>query len=251
VIDALGNPQTLLLLGGGSEIGLAIAERYLDRRPLRVILAGRNGGRLDEAATRLLARGAKVQVEWFDAGQPQTHQELIERLAAEVDIDVAVVAFGLLGDQSTMEEDPAGALPVTEVNYVATVHVGLLLAKAMRAAGHGTIVALSSIAGQRPRRANYLYGSTKAGIDAFYRGLSEALTGTGVHVVVVRPGFVHTRMTEHLPPAPFATGPGAVAAAVVRGVQRHRRIVWVPARLRLVALVLKLLPAPVLRRMPR
>jgi decaprenylphospho-beta-D-erythro-pentofuranosid-2-ulose 2-reductase len=251
VIDALGNPQTLLLLGGGSQIGLAIAERYLDRRPVRVILAGRDGPRLDEAAQRLAARGAKVQVERFDARQTRSHQELIERLAAETDIDVAVVAFGLLGDQSTMEEDPAEALPVTEVNYVATVHVGLLLARAMRKAGHGTIVALSSIAGQRPRRANYLYGSTKAGIDAFYRGLSDSLVGTGVHVVVVRPGFVHTRMTEHLPPAPFATGPEAVAAAVVDGVRRHRGVVWVPGKLRLVATVLKLLPAPVLRRLPR
>jgi decaprenylphospho-beta-D-erythro-pentofuranosid-2-ulose 2-reductase len=250
VMDALGNPQTLLLLGGTSDIGLAVAEDYLAVRPLHVVLAGRPSERLNAAAERLRGQGATVETVEFHAERTAEHRDIIAKIAAAGDIDVAVVAFGLLGDQSVAEQDPAAAIALANVNYVGAVSAGVALAAAMRQAGHGAIVALSSVAGERPRRSNFVYGSTKAGMDAFYTGLADSLAGTGVKVLVVRPGFVKTKMTAHLPAAPFSTTPEAVAAAVVRGIRGRPHTIWVPGSLRLVMSGLRHLPRPIFRRLP-
>jgi decaprenylphospho-beta-D-erythro-pentofuranosid-2-ulose 2-reductase len=116
--------------------------------------------------------------------------------------------------------------------------------------GHGTIVALSSVAGERARRSNFVYGSSKAGFDAFFQGLGDALVGTGVQVMIVRPGFVHTKMTAGVEAAPLATTPEKVADAIVDGLQRGREIVWVPGVMRWVMSVLRHVPRPIFRRLP-
>jgi decaprenylphospho-beta-D-erythro-pentofuranosid-2-ulose 2-reductase len=139
---------------------------------------------------------------------------------------------------------------LAQVNYTAAVSVGVVLGERMREQGHGSIVAFSSVAGERARRSNFVYGSTKAGLDAFYSGLTEALRPHGVTVTVVRPGFVHTRMTEGRRPAPLSTTPEAVAAITVDAVRRHRELVWAPAPLRLLMSVLRHLPRSVFRRLP-
>ena len=108
---------------------------------------------------------------------------------------MAVVAFGLLGEAEEAWQDPDALLELIEVNYTAPAHLGVLLAARMRAQAHGRIVALSSVAGERVRRSNFVYGSTKAGLDGFFLGLGEALRGSGVEVLVVRPGFVRSKMT--------------------------------------------------------
>jgi decaprenylphospho-beta-D-erythro-pentofuranosid-2-ulose 2-reductase len=136
------------------------------------------------------------------------------------------------------------------VNYTAAVSVGVALAERLREQGHGSLVALSSVAGERARRSNFVYGSTKAGLDAFYSGLTEALRPHGVHVAVVRPGFVHTRMTEGMKPAPLSTTPEAVAAVVVDAVRNRRELVWAPAAYRWVMSALRHLPRAVFRRLP-
>jgi decaprenylphospho-beta-D-erythro-pentofuranosid-2-ulose 2-reductase len=126
----------------------------------------------------------------------------------------------------------------------------LAVAGRMRRQGHGRIVVLSSVAGERARRANFIYGSSKSGLDAFSQGLADALVGTGVGVTIVRPGFVVGRMTEGMTPAPFATTPAAVADAVVRGIESGAAIVYVPPVLRWVFAVMRHLPRAVWRRMP-
>jgi len=160
------------------------------------------------------------------------------------------VAFGLLGDPDRDWIDPDLALDLAEVNYVAPVHLGVLLGQRMRAQGHGRIVALSSVAGERVRRSNFVYGSTKAGLDGFYLGLGEALRGHGVGVLVVRPGFVRSKMTVGMKPAPLSVTPDDVAAATVEGVRRRREIVWVPGAMRGVMSGLRHLPRPVFRKLP-
>jgi decaprenylphospho-beta-D-erythro-pentofuranosid-2-ulose 2-reductase len=249
VIDALGTPQSILLLGGTSDIALAIAERYLAMRPMRIVLAARPSERLDEAAGRLTERGARTEIVKFDATDTDSHADALDKVFEAGDIDIAVVAFGLLGDQLADEDDPGAAVAVAKVNYVGAVSSGLILARAMRRQGHGVIVALSSVAGERPRRANFIYGSSKAGMDAFYTGLAEALSGSGVHVLVVRPGHVRSKMTTHLPAAPLATTPSAVAAAIVTAIRNGRRELWVPGQMRLVMGVLRRLPRPIFRRL--
>ena len=254
MINALGSPQSLLLLGGTSEIGLAVAERFVRDRTRRVVLAGRDGGALRTAAERLRAAAAPadldVTVLEFDAHDRSGHAAVVEQAFAGGDVDVAVVAFGLLGEQERAERDPDHAVDIATVNYTAAVSLGVPVAQALRRQGHGALVVLSSVAAERPRRSNFVYGSAKAGLDAFATGLGDALHGSGVHVLVVRPGFVATRMTAHLDPAPLSTTPEAVAAAVVDGLRRRRETVWVPPALRLVMSVLRHLPRAVFRRLP-
>ena len=248
MIDAVGNPQSILLLGGTSEIGLATVEAFASDRPLRVVLAGRPSPRLDEAKARLEARGCAVEVLPFDAREGDV--EVVAKAFTGGDIDIALVAFGLLGDNEKAWTDVATAVELAQVNYTAAVAVGVALGERMSAQGHGSIVAFSSVAGERARRSNFVYGSTKAGLDAFYSGLTEALRPVGVHVTVVRPGFVHTRMTEGLKPAPLSTTPEAVAAVVVDAVRTRKELVWAPAPLRFVMSALRHVPRPIFRRLP-
>ena len=250
MIDALGNPQSVLLLGGTSEIGLATVEALASDRPLRVVLAARKSERLDAARTRLESRGCAVDTVEFDARAPETHAEVVSAAFAHGDIDVALVAFGLLGDNEQAWTDVDTAVELAQVNYTAAVSVGVALAGRMTAQGHGALVAFSSVAGERARRSNFVYGSTKAGMDAFYSGLTEALRPSGVTVTVVRPGFVHTRMTEGLTPAPLSTTPEAVAAVVADAIRNRTELVWAPGALRWVMSALRHVPRPLFRRLP-
>lgn len=249
MIDALGRPQSLLLLGGTSEIAQAVARAWADARPV-VTLAARPGQRRDAAADALRQAGLEVHPVDFEAEDTASHPGLVEAVAAERDIDVAVVAFGVLGDEERAWTDHAAAVHLAQVNYTAAVSVGVALAAVIRRQGHGTIVALSSVAGERVRRSNFVYGSTKAGMDGFFLGLGEALREHGGHVLVVRPGFVHTRMTEGRDAAPLSVTADQVAAAVVRGVADRSELIWVPSALRGVMSGLRHLPRPVFRRLP-
>ncbi|GGQ66610.1 decaprenylphospho-beta-D-erythro-pentofuranosid-2-ulose 2-reductase [Streptomyces althioticus] len=248
--DAFGLPQSLLVLGGTSEIALAVTRRLIARRTRTVWLAGRPSPGLDEAAGELRALGAEVHTVGFDALDPAGHEDALGKVFAEGDVDLVLLAFGMLGDQARDERDPGAAVRVAQTNYTGAVSAGLVCAGALQAQGHGSLVVLSSVAGERARRANFIYGSSKAGLDAFAQGLGDALYGTGVHVMVVRPGFVRTRMTAGLPEAPLATTPEAVAAAVELGLRRRSETVWVPGALRVVMSALRHLPRGVFRRLP-
>ncbi|WP_226361391.1 decaprenylphospho-beta-D-erythro-pentofuranosid-2-ulose 2-reductase [Pseudonocardia sp. ICBG1142] len=250
MIDAVGNPQSILLLGGASEIGLATVRAFAADRPLRVVLAARTGPRLDAARTELEALGCGVETIEFDARDIETHPEVVKKAFAGGDIDVAVVAFGLLGDNEKAWTDVDHAVELAQVNYTATVSTGVALAERFRAQGHGSLVAISSVAGERARRSNFVYGSTKAGMDAFYTGLTEALREFGVTVTIVRPGFVHSKMTEGLDAAPLATTPQAVADVIVDAVRTGKELVWAPAPMRFVMSALRHVPRPIFRKLP-
>ncbi|TFV53581.1 decaprenylphospho-beta-D-erythro-pentofuranosid-2-ulose 2-reductase [Blastococcus sp. TF02A-35] len=250
MIDALGSVGSLLLVGGTSDIAVATAHRYLRERPLRVVVAARDTPRRSAVAEELRAAGGRVEVVDFDADDPGSPARAVAEAAAGGDIDVAVVAFGQLGDAEQLRTDAAAAAHLAQVNYVAAVAVGTELAGRMRTQGHGEIVALSSVAGERVRKANYVYGSTKAGMDAFYSGLGDSLAGSGVSVLVVRPGFVRSKMTEGMPDAPLATTPEAVAEAIVAGVRGGRHTIWVPGAMRWVMSGLRHTPRAIFRRLP-
>ena len=248
--DAFGLPQSLLILGGTSEIALATARRLIARRARTVWLAGRPSPALEAAAESLRALGADVRTVPFDALDAESHETALGKVFAEGDIDVVLLAFGVLGDQANDERDPLAAARVAQTNYTGAVSSGLVAARALQTQGHGSLVVLSSVAGERARRANFIYGSSKAGLDAFAQGLGDALHGTGVHVMVVRPGFVRTRMTAGLEEAPLATTPEEVAAAVELGLRRRSETVWVPGVLRVVMSGLRHLPRGLFRRLP-
>jgi len=251
VKDAVGAVQSLLVLGGTSEIGLATARTLVKGRTRRVVLAARDPARAEPAAQELRALGAEVDVVAFEARDFGSHTAFVEAVFdGRDDIDCALVAFGVLGDQERLASDGEAAAEAVATNYVGAVSVCIPLAERMKRQGHGTIVVLSSVAGERARKSNFVYGSSKAGIDAFAQGLGDSLAGSGVGVMVVRPGFVKTKMTEGRDPVPFTTTPDVVAAEIVKGLARGAHTVWVPPVLRLVMSVLRHVPRPVFRRLP-
>nr|WP_255426632.1 SDR family NAD(P)-dependent oxidoreductase [Pseudonocardia sp. C8] len=243
-----------MVLGGRSEIGVAVAERLAGREAGTVVLAARRAGDLAAECDRVRAAGAEVDTIEFDADDLSAHRPVLDAVTARHGrIDVAVVAFGILGDQARAETDAAHAAAIVHTDYLAQVHVLTELARRMREQGGGTLVAYSSVAGVRVRRANYVYGSAKAGLDGFASGLADALHGSGVRLVLVRPGFVIGRMTTGMEPAVLPSTPEQVADATVRAVRRGRgnADVWVPGALRWLFAGLRLLPRAVWRRMPR
>ncbi len=252
VLDAVGNPQTIPLLGGTSEIGLAICERYLKNAHARILLAAMpdDPGR-DDAVAQLQAAGARsVELIDFEATDTDSHPKMIDAAFAGGDVDVAIVAFGLLGDAEELWQNQRKAVQIAEINYTAAVSVGVLLGEKMRAQGFGQIIAMSSVAGERVRRSNFVYGSTKAGLDGFYLGLGEALKEFGVRVLVIRPGQVRTRLSAHIKEAPLTVDKEYVANLAVTASARGKDLVWAPGAFRYVMMVLRHIPRPIFRKLP-
>jgi len=251
VKDALGTVDSVLVLGGGSEIALATVRELVAGRTRRVILAARRPEALEGEAAELRAAGADVvALVAFDADDVERHAGFIDEVFdAHGDLDVVLVAVGVLGEQAAAERDPAVAAGVLHTNFTGLAAAMIAAAERLRAQGHGTLVVLSSVAGERARRSNFVYGASKAGLDAFAQGLGDALHGSGVRVMVVRPGFVATKMTAGLKPAPLSTTPEAVASAIVAGLAGGAHTVWVPGALRVVFSALRHLPRPLFRRL--
>jgi len=250
VIDSLGRPQRILLIGGTSEIGLAIVSS-LSTATTEVVLAGRDAVRMAAAAGALADCSAGVQVFEMDvtdsSGSSKTLNEIFTR-----EVDIAIIAAGALPVQAAALADARTARSALEVNGYGAAAALLTCHEQMRNQGHGRLVALSSIAAARPRPSNYIYGAGKAMLDFLCRGLVES-PDPRVQVLLVRPGFVRTKMTAHMPTAPFATDPATVAASVAAWSNKSRgsQIMWVPAVLQHVARVMSLLPLALLRKLDR
>lgn len=250
--DALGEVQSILVLGGGSDIALATCRKLAAARRPRIVLGVRKPEAHADAVAALQAAGAsEVTAVAFDATDFGSHEAFVQSVFDRFgDFDVVLVAFGVLGEQETAETDLRAALEIVQTNYTGAVSVTVPIAERLKQQGHGALVLLSSVAGERVRRANFVYGSSKAGIDGFYQGLAASLAGSGVQVTIVRPGFVRTKMTEGKEEAPLSTTPDAVADAIVKALRTGREVVWVPGALRFVMSVLRHVPTPIFRRLP-
>jgi decaprenylphospho-beta-D-erythro-pentofuranosid-2-ulose 2-reductase len=249
--NAFGEAQHIVLLGGTSDIGLAIVGELISPATRVVSLGCRDVGTGEALAVALRSRGPAVEVVHFDACAPDTHQSIIDAMVARHgDIDVAIFAFGVLGEQQQFDADPSAAARAVTTNYVGAVSSGLAVANVIRRQGHGALIFMSSVAGERVRSANFVYGSSKAGLDGFAQGLADALAPLGGRVLVVRPGFVHSAMTAGMKAVPFSTTPDVVARQTVKALKAGRHTVWVPGVLRLVFGVFRHLPRPLWRRLP-
>jgi decaprenylphospho-beta-D-erythro-pentofuranosid-2-ulose 2-reductase len=226
--------------------------RLAAEAPLRVLLLGRNRSRLERAAEELRrAQVGEVLIEELDALAFDRHEHVLEQaFAALGGVDIAIDAIGVLGAQRGLDADPKEARQVLEAGLLGAGMLMLAVLRRLRGQGHGTLIALSSVAAERPRASNPVYGAAKAGFDSLAQALADSLRSSGVRVLVVRPGFVRTKMTAKLKPAPFATSAEAVAEATVSGLGRGAEIVWVPATLRYVFAVLRHLPRRLYRRLP-
>lgn len=250
MIDALSRPQSVAVFGATSQIAGSLLQRLRSPALRHIVLAARPSPARDSLADSLRTDTTAVTVLDFDASDPDSHPGVIDAAFAQGDIDVTVIAFGVLGNQADFDADPASAVEAAQVNYVGGVSVGMRVATRLREQGHGALIVLSSVAGERARASNYVYGSTKAGLDVFATGLGDALHGSGVHVMVVRPGFVRTKMTEGLPEAPLSVGPDDVADAIVNGLRHNRETVYVPSTMRFVMSGLRHVPRSLFRRLP-
>jgi len=238
----------VMLLGGTSEIGLAILAALDAPAATEVILAGRDEQRLEAAGKELPYQVRSVP---YDAVEVGRHQAFVDAVFAEGPLDLVISAAGILVPQAEVERDVSRAAAMIETNFTGHVTTLLAVAARMRARGQGTIVVLSSIAAVRPRKANFVYGAAKTGLDAFARGLTDSLYGTGVRVLLVRPGFVTGRLTAGMPPAPMATTPEQVGKATVAALRGRKSAVWIPAPLGGLALALRLIPRSAWRRVSR
>jgi decaprenylphospho-beta-D-erythro-pentofuranosid-2-ulose 2-reductase len=241
-----GPPRRVLLIGGTSEIGLAILDSLHLPADAEVLLAGRDAERMAAAGGSLPGRLRTLS---YDAADPGAAQALVTAAFADAPVDLVISAAGVLTPQDQMDAEPDRAAALIQTNFTSHVTTLLGVAARMRTAGKGTIVVLSSVAAVRPRKANFVYGSAKAGLDAFARGLADSLHSSGVRVLLVRPGFVVGRMTAGMTPAPLATTPAQVGAAVAAGLAGSAAVVWVPPALRPFAMAMRLIPRPMWRRL--
>lgn len=241
-------PQRLLLLGGHSEIGLAILAALGAPPETEVLLAGRDRAALIAAAATLPYKAEAIH---YDALETAGHDAFADRVFARGPVDLVISAAGVLIPQTVLDTDPQQAAKLIGTNFTGHVTTLLACAARMRAQGHGIIVVLSSVAAIRPRRANLVYGASKAGLDAFARGLTDALHASGVRVLLVRPGFVVGRMTTGMKPAPLASTPDEVGLAVAAALRHRDQTVWVPRTLPLLATALRLIPRPLWRQLRR
>jgi decaprenylphospho-beta-D-erythro-pentofuranosid-2-ulose 2-reductase len=242
--------RRVVVAGGTSEIALAIVRALQAQGPREVMLMGRDVEALERAAQQVRETGCpRALVAPLEAAQVEGHGEVVRDTIARLGgADIVVLAVGKLADEGGAPADPGDAVDVLRVNLLGTGSLLLHFASALRDAGGGALVVLSSVAAQRPRRANPVYGASKAGLDALAQGVGDALWEEGVRVLVVRAGFVRTRMTRGMRPAPLATSAEAVAAVVVRGLARGAHTVWAPPAVRWLMLLVRLLPRPLIRR---
>ena len=254
--DAPGRIRTAAVFGGNSEIAIATIEALARDGLERVVLAVRDPDRAT-AAHALTQRGLDTTVIPFDAAAPDTHTAAVDAAFAAVGdrhgdggLDLAVVAFAVLGDQDAAKRDAATAVHLAETNFVGAISVLTILGERLRRQGHGAIVVLSSVAAERARQANYPYGATKAGLDAFAQGLGDELAPAGVHVLVARPGWVRTKMTADrtTKPPPLATDAASVGRDIAAGLHKGAHTVWSPPALRYAFAGMRLLPRSVWRR---
>lgn len=244
--------KRVLLVGGSSEIAVAIGRRLAVDGPVRPYLLGRSTEQLERAAAELVQSGCeRAEIGIVDAADLSAHAAAVEQaFAAAGGFDIVVIAVGVLGGQEGLDSDPDTAAEVMQVNFLGAGSLMMDCLRALRSQGRGTLIVLSSVAAERARAGNAIYGAAKAGLDALAQGLADATADTGVRVLVVRPGFVTTKMTEGLTPAPMATTAAAVADATVLALDGKAHTIWVPGRLRYLFAVLRHLPRPVFRRLP-
>jgi len=250
--DAFGHPQSVVVLGGTSDIARRVVALLAADRCRTVVLAGREPDALASAQSEARASGADTaETLAFDALEVGRAEATVARCfeLARGHVDMVLMAVGELGEQLTDENDPDRIAQMITVNFTWPAVAMSAVAAHLRAQGHGRLVVLTSVAGVRVRRANFLYGSAKAGLDGYAQGIAESLRGSGVAVHIVRPGFVYTKMTADRTPAPFAVGPDVVASAIVRGMTRDEQVIWTPPVLRWVFHVFRMLPGSLWRRL--
>ena len=251
--NGVGVAQNIVLFGGTSEIGQAILRRVVKPGVSRLVLVSRDIDAANRVSQELVGSHPELDVHHvrYEASDASSMEHVVAEVAASIgDIDVAIVAQGLLNEGANYYENPSALIDMVNVNFTGEMVLLYAIASRMRSQGYGKIVVLSSVAGERVRRGNPVYGATKAGIDGFSLALDHELEGTGASVLVVRPGFVATKMTTGMKKVPFSTNPETVAKIVEKAISSDKKIVWAPSPLHWMFFILKNIPIAMWRRLP-
>lgn len=241
--------KNVLVLGATSAIAQSTC-RLLAARGAALHLVGRNDAQLESIAQDLSVRGAKVTTRVQDLNDVASHPELI----AEADrllggLDGVLLAHGVLGDQAEAERSWGEAERVITTNFVGAASLLTHVANLLESRRAGTVVVVSSVAGDRGRQSNYVYGASKAGLNVFLQGLRNRLARSNVAVVTVKPGFVDTPMTAHLPKNPLFASPETIARGIVRAAESRADEVYLPGFWRFVMFGIRSIPESVFKRM--
>ncbi|EMR04654.1 SDR family oxidoreductase [Cesiribacter andamanensis] len=238
----------ILLLGATSDMAFATAKEFA-KRGWGLLLAARNQEQLAVLKTDLEARyEVPVYALPFEARQFSSHEAFLAGLPHQP--LVTALFFGYLGDQQKAQDDWQESSRIIEANYTGAVSILNLVARQYEQQKQGAIIGVSSVAGERGRKSNYLYGSAKAGLTAYLSGLRNRLQASGVPVITIKPGFVATRMTEHLNlPKPLTASPRQVAEAIYKAYQKKKNVVYVLPVWRLIMQNIRMIPEPVFKKM--
>ncbi len=252
MIDANSMPQSVAVFGGGSEIAGEIVKLLAEKRCEHVVLCGPNFQSMEPIRSQIQSTSsAKVDLVHFDLSQIDDIEKVVNNIFSEHGpIDCSIIAGGILGDQSNDESSPIQVAKVATVNYVGPATALTAIRNRYLDQGYGQIIVLSSVAGERVRRSNYIYGASKAALDGFALSLGESLLDKGIYTLVVRPGFVSTKMTEGLKKAPLSQSPVQVAKDVLKAIEEQKELIWTPPAMRYVMAIYRHLPRKIARRVP-
>lgn len=250
--NGVGVPQSIVLFGGTSEIGLAVLRKLVRPGVTRLVLVSRNVDAANKSIQDVIGDHPEIDLHHvaYDASNAESCEHAVSEVVSRAgDIDLAVIAQGVLSSDDPWT-DPSSVVPMANVNFTSAMVLMYALARRFKMQGYGKMVLLSSVAGERVRRSNAAYGATKAGIDGFAQALDHDLEGSGASIMIVRPGFVETKMTAGLEKVPFSTTADQVAEAVERGLRSGSRVVHTPGVLRWIFMIFRHLPTPIWRRLP-
>jgi len=240
--------KSILILGATSDVAVATARRFADDK-YTIILAARDQENMDRIAGDIAIRTqAEVRQVLFNAEDTETHAQFYASLGLTPDITVCV--FGYLGDQQLAEREWKEAAKIIQVNYTGAVSILSIVANDYARLGKGTIVGISSVAGERGRQSNYFYGSAKAGFTAFLSGLRNRMVTKGVHVITVKPGFINTRMTAGMPlPKPITAEPVQLGSAIFKAVAKKKNVIYVLPVWRFIMLIIRNIPEGIFKKL--
>lgn len=240
----MSDPRRVILLGALSTVAVCLARIYA-AEGADLVMVARHRQRLEDLAADLVLRGAgRIHLISRDLTEGACERDLFDWVSILGSVDHIVILYGTLGDQARAEIDEAYARDVMATDFTSPAIWALAATKIIRAQGRGSLVVIGSVAGDRGRQSNYLYGSTKAGLSVLLQGIAHKLAGTGARAVIIKPGFIATRMTEHLNTRGLLwASPETIARTVRRAAERSGPIVYAPGFWRLIMIVIRLTPA--------
>lgn len=243
-------PTTVLALGATSAIAEATL-RLLAERGARFYLVARNPDKLYSMAADLHTRGATgVATCAMDLDDTAAHPAMLAAAAQSLGtIELALLAHGVLGDQKNAEASYAEAEAILRTNFLSAVSLVTWLANYFESMKQGTLAVITSVAGDRARGSNYIYGASKGALNIFVDGVRNRIDRTGVQVLTIKPGFVATPMTAHLAQGPLFAKPAQVARGIVRAIEKRRDVVYLPGFWRPIMLVVRMIPGMIFKKM--